>query len=81
MTTINDLPALTVFEDSAMSLTDGVIDAPIVMGDRVRVMRGEFNYLEGSVIALSDTHACVKLRVFGHWFDHDFSLPDLGKLG
>jgi transcription antitermination factor NusG len=81
MTTINDLPALTVFEDSAMSLADGVIDAPIVMGDRVRVMRGEFNDLEGIVIALSDTHACVKLRVFGHWFDRDFALPDLGKLG
>ena len=81
MTTINDLPALTVSEDSAMSVTTGVITAPIALGDRVRVMRGEFAFLEGTVIALSDTHARVKLHVFGMWFDRDLTLPELGKLG
>jgi transcription antitermination factor NusG len=81
MTTINDLPALPACEDSAQSLSTNVITAPIVMGDRVRVMRGEFAFLEGTIIALSDTHARVKLHVFGMWFDRDLTLPDLGKLG
>ena len=81
MTTINDLPSLPACEDFAQSVTSGVISAPIVLGDRVRVMHGEFYFLEGTVISMSDSHARVKLHVFGMWFDRDILLTSLGKLG